>query len=279
MKVVEENKKVKQKENIHSGHRARMRAKVESGHLGFLADHEILEILLFNVVPRADVNKLSHNILLSCGSLQNMFCLTVEKLQAINGVGKNIANYIVVLGEAYKRALINSEKLVKIDNSDKLRKYVQNLYKFENEEKVYLICIDIAFKVINTLLISEGDSSSSSINIQDVCRKAILSKAKFVILTHNHINSSEKPSLRDCETTKELMKKLYLSGVLLLDHIITNGTAEFSFRSENVFDKWFKEIDVRYEDIKNQFKLSNFDVASNDANFSLYEFLMMNSKI
>ena len=54
-------------ENVHKGHRERMRQRfLSEGAEGF-ADHELLEMLLFYAVPRGDVNPLAHKILAEYG--------------------------------------------------------------------------------------------------------------------------------------------------------------------------------------------------------------------
>lgn len=45
-------------ENIHGGHRDRMRSRyLQEGPDGF-ADHELLEMLLYGCIPRGDTNPL-----------------------------------------------------------------------------------------------------------------------------------------------------------------------------------------------------------------------------
>lgn len=48
-------------EELHCGHRARMAEKLMSNPNG-LADHELLEVLLYSVVVRKDTNPLAHRI-------------------------------------------------------------------------------------------------------------------------------------------------------------------------------------------------------------------------
>ena len=49
-------------ENVHKGHRERMRQRfLVEGAKGF-ADHELLELLLYYAVPRGDVNPLAHRL-------------------------------------------------------------------------------------------------------------------------------------------------------------------------------------------------------------------------
>ena len=43
-------------EDIHSGHRKRMRQRYLSQGLEGFSDHEVLELLLYYAIPRGDVN-------------------------------------------------------------------------------------------------------------------------------------------------------------------------------------------------------------------------------
>ena len=49
--------------NIHKGHRERIRERyLQEGPDGF-ADHEILEMLLYGIIPRGDTNPMAHMLL------------------------------------------------------------------------------------------------------------------------------------------------------------------------------------------------------------------------
>ena len=56
----------------HEGHRARLRRKVRETGLDALAPHEILEFLLYHIVPRQDVNALAHRLLERFGSVEGV---------------------------------------------------------------------------------------------------------------------------------------------------------------------------------------------------------------
>ena len=51
---------------IHDGHRQRMYEKAEKG---VLAEHEWLEVLLFNAIPRRNTNDIAHALIAQFGSV------------------------------------------------------------------------------------------------------------------------------------------------------------------------------------------------------------------
>ena len=51
------------KEDVHSGHRDRLRNKFLIHGIDIFEPHEIIELILFYAIPRKDTNKLAHNLL------------------------------------------------------------------------------------------------------------------------------------------------------------------------------------------------------------------------
>ena len=57
------------KDNVHTGHRARLRERVRQEGLAAFSDHEVIELLLTYAIPRRDVNPLAHELVARFGSL------------------------------------------------------------------------------------------------------------------------------------------------------------------------------------------------------------------
>ena len=83
----------------HDGHRHRIIEKLDSGNL---CEHEILEILLFNAIPRRNTNELAHRLLAAFGSVRGIFSATVAQLKTVDGVGENVAAYLRCVGKFYE---------------------------------------------------------------------------------------------------------------------------------------------------------------------------------
>ena len=94
-------------QNIHQGHRDRMKEKL-MGHADVLADHELLEVLLFGLIPRVDTNPIAHRLINRFGSLSKVLDSSVNALMTVEGVGKNTAVHISIIGEVLKR--INAQE-------------------------------------------------------------------------------------------------------------------------------------------------------------------------
>ena len=88
---------------LHKDHRQRMRRRflVTSGR-GF-SDHELLEMLLFGSVPRANTNPTAHMLLDRFGSISDVLSADPEELRKIKGVGESSVRLIMLMGEACSR--------------------------------------------------------------------------------------------------------------------------------------------------------------------------------
>ena len=263
---------------VHAGHRQRVRDKVDNGYVESLADHEVLEFLLFPVVPRVDTNKIAHDLIKAFGSVKQVLMQDSMSLQTVEGVGERIASYIVATNELFKRAVRGDNRISKLDTPDKTISYINSLFALEREERLYAICLDGNFKILSTILLGKGNTESISLNFSEVCRKIVLSKAKMVLLTHNHPDSAVIPSIADGITTERLIQSLWFSGVMVIDHIISNGTETFSFKSSGAMDTLYRKFgDEGYQ----KFSKVGFDflpVSSNEQKFNIASYMQLLTK-
>lgn len=88
---------------MHEGHRMRFANKVL--HENGLYDHELLEVLLYNVCPRIDLNACAHRLLDKFGSLRAVFSAEIPALCEVEWVGRNMAEYINCLGKCLKNSV------------------------------------------------------------------------------------------------------------------------------------------------------------------------------
>ena len=90
----------------HAGHRKRIIQKLETDTL---LDHELLEILLFSVLPRRNTNDLAHRLLNQFGSLHEVFSAPIEELTKVAGIGESIAAHIRCIGIIYKKHFLEEK--------------------------------------------------------------------------------------------------------------------------------------------------------------------------
>ncbi len=224
-------------ENIHSGHRQRMRQRIMEHGAETLNDHELLEVLLYHCIPRKDTNELGHKLINEYGSLYEVLMADWADLVDKGEVSENTAVFFNLLLETTKRISKGRwKKGAKLESSSDSAEFCVDLLGFERVEVFYVLCLDAGFRVIKACELNRGSALSVNIDARAVTEKAMRYKAAHVILLHNHPGGDTEPSIEDIKLTKKVMEALNTIEVNVLDHIIVSGDEHFSFADNGVFD-------------------------------------------
>ncbi len=87
----------------HLGHRDRLRQRFKNAP-DALADYELLELLLFRVIPRADTKPLAKSLLTRFGSLAEVLGAPEKLIAETPGVGPSIAMELKIVEAIAKRS-------------------------------------------------------------------------------------------------------------------------------------------------------------------------------
>ena len=229
-------------EKDSQGHRERIKEKFLKNGIDGFAEYEILELLLTYCIPRKDTKPIAKELLNKFKSLDNVFKADLDKLSAIDGLGKNSIAFLKLIGDLpsiiYKDELKNKKLIeketLKISNKDILLKYLRNKIGYEEIEKFYVLYLSSSNEVIEFEENSVGTLDRSSVYPREIYKKIINLNAKSVILAHNHPSDNITPSKCDIELTNEIAKGLKNFGALLIEHIIITKNSYFSFLEEGL---------------------------------------------
>ncbi len=211
-------------EEIHSGHRGRMKQRYLSQGLDGFSDHEALELLLYYAIPRSDVNPLAHRLIDHFGSLHAVLDADVAELTEVEGVGESTALLLRFVRDMNRRYLLNrQEKRPSMaDPRDAGKMFLPYFYGI-HVERVYAAFVDDELRLLSCRLLFEGGINSAPISARKLVEAAIRERATGVILAHNHPASQAIPSVEDREATLQLRNALEAVQIRLLDHIIVAG--------------------------------------------------------
>jgi DNA repair protein RadC len=92
-----------------------------------------------------------------------------------------------------------------------------------------VLCLDKKYRLINTVLISEGTLDEAAIYMREIIGAALNNNAVGVILTHNHPSGHISPSKNDLEATRQIVDSLKVVNIFTSDHIIVAGDTYYSF--------------------------------------------------
>ena len=217
-------------DNIHTGHRQRLKQRYLAEGLDSFDEHQVLELLLYYALPQGDTNELGHRLIKHYGSLPAIVDAGFEDLQRVEGVGPHTALLLTLLPDLWRYYHLARGKPRDVFNSRAaMTEYVRHLFIGAGNEAFYLICLDTRNQVTRAVRINEGSVDSVGIEARIVAEAALRYKAKNVILAHNHPGGSLKPTSADLHITGQLTVALLGLDIGVLDHIIVAGDEYLSF--------------------------------------------------
>jgi len=231
---------MEKKENPHKNHRNRLREKLVKNGIESLQPHEVLELLLFYAYRQRDTNEIAHRLLKRFGTISGVFEADVESLSQVEDVGYNTAVFLN-LQRHIQRYYMN-EKFSKIKNlqitPQNIGEYVQHLFYGYTDEVFYMISLNSECEVITSDVITKGTVNTVSVYSREVVKRALETRASFVIFAHNHPNGILAPSEDDIKTTRVLTDALNYVNVKVIDHVIVSRGEYISlFADYSVFEE------------------------------------------
>ena len=213
---------------MHEGHRQRMLERLESAE-GSLQEHELLEILLFNAIPRKNTNELAHRLLSTFGSLRAVLGAEMAELKAVPGVGESTAAYLRIIGIFYARAQLKEPELPSAFSFAAFRPFPHRAVRGRPEEYVELYSLDGKDCVKNVRRFSSEKSFQASVDPKEISRFLVEAKPAAMVAVHNHITGPATPSREDDDFTAQLEILCSMHNVSLRDHIICSPEGVYSY--------------------------------------------------
>ena len=213
---------------MHEGHRQRMLERLESAE-GSLQEHELLEILLFNAIPRKNTNELAHRLLSAFGSLRAVLGAEMAELKAVPGVGESTAAYLRIIGIFYARAQLKEPELPSAFSFAAFRPFLIERFEGAREEYVELYSLDGKDCVKNVRRFSSEKPFQASVDPKEISRFLVEAKPAAMVAVHNHITGPATPSREDDDFTAQLEILCSMHNVSLRDHIICSPEGVYSY--------------------------------------------------
>ena len=223
-------------DNIHAGHRERLRMRLRASGMGGFSDHEVLELLLMYAIPMRDVNPLAHALIDRFGSLANVLDADENELMRVSGVGANTAlllSMMPALMGKYRQSKLG-EKFV-ITNFQQARSYCRTLFSAAHDERLYAICMDKGGRVLHPALLSRGTLDEVPIYPRQIVEVALRYRAYNLLLAHNHPGGYCAASQADIDSTVSIARALKLINVNVIDHIVICGDEAYSMMNHCPF--------------------------------------------
>ena len=218
-------------ENVHDGHRARMREKLIKHGDDVFNTYEILEMLLYYVIPYRDTNPISKNLLSRFGSALGVLSASREELLSVDGVGEKTAELILSVGE-FSRCLLSGGRETDdgFDNYAEIGRFLCDFYEKNAVEKgVYIMLLDSKLRLLGMEFICEVDYGSGAVRPELFVQNALNYNASAAVIAHAHPYGPLFPTESDTVTNALIEEALRNVGVFLLEHYIISGKSYVGF--------------------------------------------------
>lgn len=202
-------------------HRTRLRKRFEDTGADALADYELLELLLFRVVPRRDTKPLAKALIARFGDFAAVLAADPPRLVEVDGCGPAVALELKTIQAAVERAArVEARRKPVVGSWTKLLDYCRVTLQHETTEQFRVLFLDVKNQILADEILGEGTIDHAPVYPREVVRRALELRAAAMILVHNHPSGDPTPSRADAEITREIVKAADILGVKVHDHLV-----------------------------------------------------------
>ncbi len=219
------------------GHRKRLKEKfLKSGFTGF-HDYEIIELVLFQAIPRQDVKLLAKSLLNHFGNIEAIFKASDKELKTIKGCGDTVCYTLKLFSETglvIAREQLNQAPL--LAQWSELSNYLRLKLAHLTHEEFHVLFLNAKCYLIDDMKVFRGTVNKSAIYPREIIKHALEVGATSLVLAHNHPSGLTNPSHDDIDITHHISQAAEIMDIKLVDHIIIGRHEITSFRQLNLLE-------------------------------------------
>jgi len=213
-------------------HRDRLRERFKTAGKDALADYELLELYLFNSIPRRDVKPVAKDLIARFGSFAEVCAAPLDALIEVKGVGEKTALDLKIIQAAGSR--MGKENLLDkpiLSSWSALIEYCRAEMQFEAKEQFRVLFLDKKNRLIEDEIMGRGTVDRAPVYPREVIKRALDLSATAIILAHNHPSGDPSPSQSDIDMTQKIISAGKTMGIVVHDHIIIGRNDIVSFKT------------------------------------------------
>jgi DNA repair protein RadC len=218
-----------------AGHRERLRQRFLADDGAAMPDYELLELLLFGVIPRRDTKPIAKTLLDRFGSLAGVLAASPAALQSVGGVGETAAIQLKATRAAGVRLAREEVRDRPILSSwDKVIDYCRARLGREATEHFWVLYLDRKNAVLADEQQSRGTVDHTPVYPREVVKRALELGASALILVHNHPSGDPTPSAADISITRSVVDAAAALDITVHDHIVIARAGHVSLRAQGL---------------------------------------------
>ncbi len=214
------------------GHRERLRQRFLAGGHAAMPEYELLELLLFNAIPRIDVKPLAKRLLQTFGDLNGVIAASQHRVLQVEGATDRVWLQLRI-AEAFAHRMARAKVLERsvVSSWDDLIDYCRTTMAHRDTEQFRILFLDNRNTVIADEEQAKGTVNHVPVYPREVAKRALELGGSALILVHNHPSGDPSPSPEDVTMTTRVATACEAIGVRVHDHVIIGKSSESSFRS------------------------------------------------
>ena len=218
-------------EQIHAGHRARLKERFRREGLSGFSQHEVLELLLTYAIPQRDVNPLAHALITRFGSLGGVLEASESELLQVPGVGPRSAENLLRVGEAARAcASLTGEEKPLLNNFLAVLRYAGALGRKLKPPCCVQLCLDRELRLLYQRAICPSRAWGEPETLRAALGDVLSTGARHAILLEYVGKLNIEAEDYDLEHLRGYAAALHAADSALLDFLILGDAGSCSLR-------------------------------------------------
>ncbi len=227
-------KKERQKPH-YLGHRDRLRQRFVASGSEAVPDYELLELLLFRILPRRDTKPVAKALIERFGSFSEVLAAPPHLLREIDGLGASaVTDLKVILAAAQRFAHDEVVDRPVLASWSELIDYCRSQMAFADKEQFRILFLDKRNRLIADEVQQVGTVDHTPVYPREIIKRSLELSATALILVHNHPSGDPAPSSADVRMTREIAAIASPLGITIHDHVIIGRNGHVSLRARKL---------------------------------------------
>jgi DNA repair protein RadC len=213
------------------GHRERLKSRFRDSGKDSVADYELLELVLFQILPRRDTKPIAKALIAKFGSFTEVLAAPEARLMEVSGVGEAVALHLKIVEAAahrYARGPVASRPL--LGSWQAVIEYCRATMAYEDREHFRILFLDKKNGLLADEVQQTGTVDHTPVYPREVVKRALELSSTAIVLVHNHPSGDPTPSRADIQMTRAIIDIAKPLGIVVHDHIIVGKEGHASFK-------------------------------------------------
>jgi len=192
----------------------------------------LLELFLFNSIPRRDVKPIAKDLIATFGNLAEVCAAPTHRLTEIKGIGEKTAldlKLLHAISEHMSRESVLGRPI--LSSWPALLDYCRTAMQYEAVEQFRVLFLDRKNRLIADEVLGKGTIDRAPVYPREIVKRALALEASALIIAHNHPSGDPTPSQADIDMTFMIIETCNAVGITLHDHLVIGREEIASFKT------------------------------------------------